>query len=267
MGECSACGEQIDVVSSYACHRCPGTYCSDHRLPENHDCQGYATNVTAGDGKIDADVSGGGGWLGVVAVVVGLMIVLAAIGVGGAYVIDAVGDSGVSADPITDAVDDVAEGDESAGNSAADDSNQLSERDAELEIHTAINDRRQEHSLEPLEFRQDLAVDARGHSEDMMTREYFAHETPGGEGIGDRYPGSCRAVGENIAQTYWDTDIQTDSGIERIETESELGEAVAEQWMNSPGHRENILREAWVSQGIGIAVDGDQVYVTQGFCG
>ena len=36
--------------------------------------------------------------------------------------------------------------------------------------------------------------------------------------------------------------------------------------MNSQGHRENILRPYFQSEGIGVAKSGDEIYVTQNFC-
>jgi membrane associated rhomboid family serine protease len=37
MAECSECGKQ---TMSFTCHYCGEKFCSDHRLPENHDCEG-----------------------------------------------------------------------------------------------------------------------------------------------------------------------------------------------------------------------------------
>lgn len=37
MSECSECGKQ---TMSFTCHYCGGKFCSEHRLPENHDCEG-----------------------------------------------------------------------------------------------------------------------------------------------------------------------------------------------------------------------------------
>jgi len=37
MAECSECGKQ---TMSFTCHYCGEKFCSEHRLPENHDCQG-----------------------------------------------------------------------------------------------------------------------------------------------------------------------------------------------------------------------------------
>jgi membrane associated rhomboid family serine protease len=38
MAKCDVCGKQIDLP--YNCGRCGGTYCGQHRLPENHSCAG-----------------------------------------------------------------------------------------------------------------------------------------------------------------------------------------------------------------------------------
>jgi membrane associated rhomboid family serine protease len=38
MATCDVCGEHVNMP--YNCGHCGGTYCSDHRLPENHSCPG-----------------------------------------------------------------------------------------------------------------------------------------------------------------------------------------------------------------------------------
>jgi membrane associated rhomboid family serine protease len=38
MATCDVCGRHVDMP--YRCNRCGGTYCSEHRLPENHSCSG-----------------------------------------------------------------------------------------------------------------------------------------------------------------------------------------------------------------------------------
>jgi len=49
-------------------------------------------------------------------------------------------------------------------------------------------------------------------------------------------------------------------------TEEELAEKAVEGWMNSTGHRENIL-SGFHSEGIGVAIaEDDKVYITQNFC-
>lgn len=147
-------------------------------------------------------------------------------------------------------------------------------------IHEGINEERTARGLEALEFDEDLQEIARGHSEDMAERGYFSHEDPEGNTFADRYAEhgyECRAYtdggayytgGENIAYTYVDQPVRTDSGdVVEHTTERELADGLVEQWMNSDGHRENILADHWNTEGIGIAVtDDDRVYATQNFC-
>lgn len=147
---------------------------------------------------------------------------------------------------------------------------------AELEqaIHREINEKRTNNSMRELAYREDLQGVARGHSEDMAERGYFAHQSPDGQDIADRYAAAninCPTKGENIAQSWYKTTVRTSSGTERYNTIDELATAIVNQWMNSPGHRENILRGQFNSEGIGVrAVETDEglkVYVTQNFCG
>ncbi len=113
----------------------------------------------------------------------------------------------------------------------------------------------------------------------MATRGYFSHASPEGENFADRYERSgytCRAPtgdgsyltgGENIAQTWYDTAVTTDGGTVRHTTERELARGIVNQWMNSQGHRENVLTPAWRNDGIGIYVaEKGKVYATQNFC-
>ena len=54
--------------------------------------------------------------------------------------------------------------------------------------------------------------------------------------------------------------LQGYSGVNAIAT------ATVDSWMNSPGHRANILVSDWRSEGIGVAFSGNEVYLTQNFC-
>ncbi|MFW5965217.1 MAG: rhomboid family intramembrane serine protease [Halodesulfurarchaeum sp.] len=59
MARCDYCGQESPMP--YQCRLCGGTYCSDHRLPENHDCPGLeGWNDPGGvfDSGFDASVSG-----------------------------------------------------------------------------------------------------------------------------------------------------------------------------------------------------------------
>lgn len=147
-------------------------------------------------------------------------------------------------------------------------------------VHQTVNEERTDRGLEALEFDDDLQEIARAHSEDMAEREYFAHVDPDGNTFEDRYAAhgyECRAYtgdgyyytgGENLAMTYVDQPVQTDSGaVAKHTDERELADGIVDQWMNSDDHRENLLAEHWNNEGIGIYVtEDDEVYATQNFC-
>ena len=108
-----------------------------------------------------------------------------------------------------------------------------------------LNARRTEAGLRPLTSSRTLARAARAHSADMGTRRFFAHDTPDGMEPADRivaagYPGTDVTVGENLA---W--------GEETAGTPA----AIVEGWMESPGHRANILRREFREVGIGLAYE------------
>ena len=61
MAKCDECGEYENMP--YQCRRCGGTFCAEHRLPENHDCPGLGEwNDPGGvfDSGFDDSVQSGG---------------------------------------------------------------------------------------------------------------------------------------------------------------------------------------------------------------
>lgn len=92
-----------------------------------------------------------------------------------------------------------------------------------------------------------LAVAALAHSRDMVDRDYFSHDSPDGKGPGDRATaaGYPNWSGENIAKGYPDA------------------AAVVQGWMNSPGHKANILNCS--SKATGVGYDARQNMWTQMF--
>jgi uncharacterized protein YkwD len=109
-----------------------------------------------------------------------------------------------------------------------------------LNAHRARND------LRRLRLSPRLSAAARRHSRAMARRNFFSHDSLGGASFVDRirrtgYLRGTRSwsVGENIA--YGDGGRSTPASIGRA-------------WMNSPGHRANILSRSFRAVGIGIAV-------------
>ncbi|WP_043665757.1 CAP domain-containing protein [Streptomyces xylophagus] len=105
--------------------------------------------------------------------------------------------------------------------------------------------------LPPLAVDPLLAAAAQAHSTDMVARAFYSHTSPDGSQPWDRAAAAGsrrRTIGENIACG------------QRSAAE------VVEGWMNSPGHRANILKPDFTHIGIGFAGGGQMgTYWTQLF--
>lgn len=129
----------------------------------------------------------------------------------------------------------------------------------EQAVHRQTNRRRRNHGIGTLEYSAHLSAIALQHSRDMASRDYFSHESPDGDSTLDRYRAhdhDDRSVGENIAYRQPTPTAAVD----------EIASSVVDGWMDSPGHRENILRERFEKEGIGVYIDSDgTAYATQNF--
>ena len=113
-----------------------------------------------------------------------------------------------------------------------------------------LNRKRAANGARKLRQNQRLAKAARAHAADMVRRDYFAHTAPGGVSFVDRImrqdyvkQGQGWVLGENLA---W--------GSYQLATPK----SIVRSWMNSPGHRANILNRRFREIGIGV-VDGAPV--------
>ncbi|WP_017546271.1 CAP domain-containing protein [Nocardiopsis prasina] len=102
-------------------------------------------------------------------------------------------------------------------------------------VVTLVNDERAANGCGPLRVDDRLAAAAQEHSEDMAARDYMSHENPDGEGPGDR--------AQRHGYDSW--------GAENVAKGQTSAEQVMEAWMNSPGHRANILNCGLESIGVG----------------
>lgn len=106
------------------------------------------------------------------------------------------------------------------------------------EIIVLTNKQRQENGLIGLKENFYLNLSAKAKINDMFKNQYFAHDSLSGEGAGDLAKNvgyEFLLIGENLAMG-------------NFESVKELVDA----WMDSPGHRENILKDNY--QEIGVAV-------------
>ena len=114
----------------------------------------------------------------------------------------------------------------------------------EQEVFDLVNQIREENGLEPFVYNETLAETARAHSQDMIDRNFFDHTNPDGKSPFDRMREnglSYSMAAENIAVGY------------------PSPEAVVEGWMNSEGHRANILGGC-EELGVGLALGGSYGY-------
>lgn len=100
------------------------------------------------------------------------------------------------------------------------------------------NNMRQQNGLAALQINAKLNNAALAKVSDMFAKQYFAHVAPDGRDASDLALESGYkyiTVGENLALGNYEND-----------------EALLEAWMDSPGHRANILSEGYLE--IGVAV-------------
>ena len=144
---------------------------------------------------------------------------------------------------------------------------EIDEQQVERLVREGINERRADRGLTGLSSSASLQEQARLHSEDMSGHDELAHNLPGSTTEERLTVASCNAGGENVAQTWYQEQVDTEEGERSIDDEEELAESLVTQWMNSPPHRENLLRQEWSETGVGIELtDDDKVYATQLFC-
>lgn len=142
-------------------------------------------------------------------------------------------------------------------------------------VITDINEYRTRNDLDAWKYSKALASTSRAHSEDMYTRDFFAHTNPDGEEPWDRFPSddACKtAYGENLVKTYLDQ--STYNAYDETETftnEEEVGQAILNYWQESPPHNELLLTDGHDAAGVGVYITegenrGYVVYATLNTC-
>ncbi len=116
----------------------------------------------------------------------------------------------------------------------------------EREVFDLTNAFRVKRGLSALAWHDLVASAARGHSADMAVKGYFDHTNLSGLEPWDRLSAAgvpaYRTAGENIAAG------------QRNAIEAHHG------WLNSEGHRKNMLSDRFTMLGVGVAYDADSEY-------
>ncbi|MFF3941463.1 sigma-70 family RNA polymerase sigma factor [Streptomyces phaeofaciens] len=118
------------------------------------------------------------------------------------------------------------------------------------QVIALVNEERASAGCGPLTEDGLLRKAAQGHSEDMAARDFFDHTNPDGADPGQRITAAgyrWSTYGENIAKGQ------------------QSAESVMTSWMNSPGHRANILNCDFKNIGVGIHDGAGGPWWTQNF--
>lgn len=138
-----------------------------------------------------------------------------------------------------------------ASSSQADDEIDSAYRDLQKQVIAIVNEERAANGLSALKENAELAKVATLKSEDMAKLNYFSHTSP-------TY-GSPFEMLSQFGITY------TAAG-ENIAMGQPTPESVMNAWMNSEGHRANILNSSYTEIGVGIAKNANGQYIwTQTF--
>lgn len=117
----------------------------------------------------------------------------------------------------------------------------------EEQVVALVNAAREQSGCDPVRIVPALVTAAQAHSEDMAERDYFDHTTPDGVGFAERI----------VAAGY------PNPGAENIARGQRSATQVMNSWMESDGHRANILNCQLTTIGVGLEKDG--WYWTQNF--
>ena len=109
-----------------------------------------------------------------------------------------------------------------------------------------LNEERAAHGLDPVRENTALTRASHAYSQRLVAESFFAHEAPDGTDVVDRLtatgyirPGSGWEVGENLA---WAQGALASPA------------NVVKAWMESPGHKANVLTRSYREIGIGIVL-------------
>jgi hypothetical protein len=120
----------------------------------------------------------------------------------------------------------------------------LSAPDRRAVLLCTIDAERAARGLSPVRASAQLARAAQGHADDMVTRQFFEHVTPGGSTLGDR----VHATGYIDGRRDWELGEAIAWAEQPLDTSVSLMRA----WLGSPEHRAIILDREFRDVGVGV---------------
>ena len=125
----------------------------------------------------------------------------------------------------------------------------------EQRIYELVNVKRQEAGLFTLSYNTTMQKYARLKSQDMGNNGYFDHKDLNGQLI------TAKMDADGVTYQAWGENIAYIGGA----SVDGIADQFMTNWMNSDGHRANILSNNFDSIGVGVYQIGDKVYATQEF--
>lgn len=154
-------------------------------------------------------------------------------------------------------------------------SNTSAENIAWLELRTfeLVNYERTSHGLSALQWSDTIASVARAHSADMALNAYFSHTGSDGSNVSSRLQAggvydwneSAENILEESGVSYYMVNILGIVRQTEYKTFEQLAQNATQGWMNSTGHRENILTPTLDRSGMGVYQFNGSYYLTQDF--
>jgi len=271
MSRCQICGKT--EFPSYKCNYCEGFFCSDHRLPPNHDCQyvklwkertPITTKTKRKGERVEYDIHEikkvkkrrKKGVKKKIALVISLLLIVVYISL--SHLIT----SKTPNQSIT-----------VLSNLFKEEPVDENTINIEQLVFEEINRIRKAHGLNELKWDDRLARIAREHSVDMAVNDYFSHDNLRGEGPNERAIKAGinikKQVGLSIRIGIGENIAKIPKGLVQkygfVWSPESVAKAAVDGWMNSPLHRMNILDRAYTHTGIGVACLGGVCYLTQDF--
>jgi len=123
------------------------------------------------------------------------------------------------------------------------------------QVFELANQERRRLGVAECAWEEHLAQAARVHRQDMCVHDFFDHASPlpGKASVEDRVRaagGPARGNAENI---YWSSGLD----VRRVP------QSTVKEWLESPGHRENLVDPRFQAMGLGVYCKGQEVWVTQ----
>ncbi|WP_234315163.1 CAP domain-containing protein [Streptomyces globisporus] len=118
------------------------------------------------------------------------------------------------------------------------------------DVVSLVNAEREKAGCGPLHSEGHLRSAAQGHADDMAARDYYEHHSPEGRDAGDRMSGA------GYEWSAW---------AENIHRGPKTPGRAMEDWMDSPGHRANILNCSFKDIGVGVSLAANGPWWVQDF--